>query len=470
MFWSAVEKFSNQGIRFLIGLILARLLTPSDFGIIAMLGVFFAISNSFIDSGFGTALIRKPERKEEDYTTVFIFNVVISLLIYGILFVAAPWVGRFFNTPILCSILRVQALCLVLGALMVVLDAKLTIDLNFKAIAQRSLLSSVISGVVAIVLAYMGWGVWSLVYQAIVFSLVNLIFVWLYCRWKPKLVFSWISFKELGAFGSRLLVAGLLNTIYTKLTPLAIAKFYTAQDLGYYNRGAEFARIPRDVSLGIFQKVTLPVFSKIQNDENHLISVYRKYIKVTSMIMIFFCMLLAALSHPVILVLLTDKWVDSVIFLQLFCFAAMFDHLNTINLNLLKVKGRSDLYLRLEVCKKIVATLILFAAIPFGVIAICVSKIIYTQVAIIFNTYYTGKFYHVGYFSQFKDFLPYFFTSLIACVPAYVITFAHIPHIAMILGGMVSSVWIYYLLLRKDDLMIEVLDVIKVKTRNLWKK
>ena len=457
VFWSAVEKFSNQGIRFLIGLILARLLTPSDFGIIAMLGVFFAISNSFIDSGFGTALIRKPERKEEDFTTVFIFNVVVSILIYAILFFIAPWVGRFFNTPILCSILRVQAVCLIIGGLMAVLDAKLTIELNFKAIAQRSLLSSIISGVVAIYLAYNGFGVWSLVYQAIIFSLVNLIFVWLYCKWKPKLIFSLSSFIELGSFGSRLLAAGLLDTLYTKLTPLAIGKFYTAQDLGYYNRGAEFARLPRDVSLSVFQKISLPVFSKIQNDEEHLIRVYRKYIKLTSMIMMFLSVLLAALSKPVILLLLTDKWADSIIYLQLFCFAAMFNHLNTINLNLLKVKGRSDLYLKLEVYKKVTATLILFAAIPFGVLAICISKIIYTQVAIVFNTYYTGKLYNMGYLKQVKDFMPYFVASLISCVPTYLISLAgwH-PLIQLISGGIIASMC-YALLISKDVLFKELI-------------
>ena len=461
--WSGVEKLSNQGIRFLVGLILARLLAPSDFGLVTMLTIFFSISNSFIDSGFGTALIRKQNRTEADFTTVFIFNVVVSFIFYIILFLIAPWVGDFFKTPILCSLLRVQSICLVFSGLMAVLNAKLTIELNFKAIAQRSILSSVVSGCVGIVLAYLGYGVWALVYQAITFSLVNLIFVWVYCKWKPKLIFSWNSFKDLGSFGSKLLAAGLLNTIYVNLTPLAIGRFYTAKDLGFYNRGAEFARMPNEVCLSVLQKVTLPIFSTIQDDETHLLNVYRKYIKITSMFLIFFSILLASLSKPVVLLLLTDKWAESIIFLQLFCFAVMFNHINTINLSLLQVKGRSDLFLRLEIIKKTIATLILFSAIPFGVLTICFSKIVYDQIAIVINTYYSGKLFNMGYFSQLKDFIGYFFASLGACLPAYLITFTNIPNIIQILLGIGFAFSIYYLFLRKDLLLIEMIDMAKSK-------
>ena len=211
--WSGVEKFANQGLRCLVGLVLARLLPPSDFGLVAMLAIFYSISNIFIDSGFGTALIRKQNRTEEDFTTVFIFNVVISIIFYIILFLIAPWVGVFFKTPILCSLLRVQSVCLIFTGLMAVLDAKLTIELNFKAIAQRSILSSIVSGCVGICLAYLGWGVWALVYQAITFSLVNLIFVWAYCKWRPNLIFSWDSFKNLGCFlASSILPTSLTNS------------------------------------------------------------------------------------------------------------------------------------------------------------------------------------------------------------------------------------------------------------------
>ena len=456
VFWNGVEKFANQGIRFLVGLVLARILSPSDFGTVAVLGIFFSISNAFVDSGFGTALIRKNNRIEVDFTTVFIFNIAVSLFFYGLLFIIAPWVAAFFKQPILTSILRVQSLCVVFGGFMAVLDAKLTIDLNFKVIAQRSVTSSIISGCVGIILAYLGFGVWALVFQAITLSFVNMVFVWIYCKWKPRLIFSLTSFKELFAFGSKLLTAAMLNTVYRSLTPLAIGRVYTTSDLGFYNRGSEFARLPNEVCLNVLEKVTFPIFAKLQDDQNHLINVYRKYIKITSMFLIFFSLLLAALAKPVILLLLTEKWTDSIVYLQLFCFAVMFNHINTINLSLLKVNGRSDLFLKLEVIKKVVATLILFAAIPFGVLAICISKIIYDQVAIIINTYYSGKLFGMGYISQIKDFIGYFFLSILACLPSYLISMTGLHFLLQITLGVFLSVIIYYFLIRKDVIFIEL--------------
>ena len=353
---------------------------------------------------------------------------------------------------------------------MAVLNVKLIIELNFKAIALRSILSSTISGIVGIVLAYMSFGVWSLVYQAITLSSVNLIFVWIYCKWWPKLAFSCESFRELFSFGSKLMLAGLLNTVYAHLTPMAIGKFYTPKDLGYYNQGAEFARLPNEVCQNVLERVTFPIFSRIQNDTKHLLDVYKKYIQITSLCLIFFSMLLASLAKPVVLLLLTEKWSESIIYLQLFCFAVMFNHINTINLSLLKVNGRSDLFLKLEVIKKSVATLILFCAIPFGVLAICISKIIYDQVAIVINTYYSGKLFKMGYLSQFKDFIGYFFSSLFACLPALLITFTNLPNILQLIAGVLLSLVVYYLILRKDSMMIELVELIKGSIQKVLKK
>lgn len=465
VFWNGLEKFANQGIRFLVGLVLARLLTPADFGTVAVLGIFFSISNTFVDSGFGTALIRKLDRTETDFSTVFIFNIIVSFIFYGILYLLAPWVADFFKIPILTSILRVQSVCVILGGFMAVLDAKLTIDLNFKALAQRSLTSSIISGIVGIALAYIGFGVWALVFQAISLSLVNLIYVWIYCRWWPSWRFSWESFRELFSYGSKLLGASILNTVYNNLTPLAIGKVYTSSDLGYYNRGAEFARLPNEVCLSVLEKVTFPIFAKLQENTKQLVGVYRKYIKITSLFLIFFSLLLCALAKPVVLLLLTDKWADAIIYLQLFCFAVMFNHINTINLSLLKVCGRSDLFFKLEIIKKIVATIILFAAIPFGVLAICFSKIIYDQVAIIINTYYSGRLFNMGYISQVKDFIGYFGISVIACLPAFLTTFLNISSVVQIAIGIPSAVCIYYCALRKDDLMVQIVSLVRHKLR-----
>ena len=469
--WSSVEKFSSLGIHFVVGIILARLLLPSDFGAIALITIFFTISNSFIDSGFGTALIRKIDRTETDFATVFYFNIFISLICYGLLFISAPYISEFFNLSILCPVLRVQSLSLILGAFIAVLNAKLLINLNFKAIAIRTLLSALISGIVGIGLAYMGYGIWALVFQTLTASFVNLVFVWWYCKWLPDLIFSFKSFKELGSFGSKLLAAGLINTIYDNLAPLAIGKFYTPADLGFYNRGSELARVPSQSLLSVVQSVSFPVFSKIQDDDNHLIRVYRKYIRFTSLFLIFFCIMVAAIAKPIVLLLLTEKWADAIIYLQLFCFAVMFNHINTINLNLLQVKGRSDLFLKLEIIKKIISIFILVVAIPFGVIWICVSKIVYCQIAIVINTYYSGKLFKIGYIAQVKDFIGYFCRSIVACIPAYLIsTYLDIPIIAQIVLSLILSISVYYLLLRKDELMVESISLVKDRIYNCIKR
>lgn len=467
--WSSIDKFSSLGIHFVVGLVLARLLMPSDFGAIALLTIFYTISNSFIDSGFGTALIRKQGVTETDFSTVFFFNIFISFICYCILFVGAPYISEFFNLPILCSVLRIQSLNLIFNAFIAVLNAKLIICLDFRAIAIRTLLSALISGFVGVGMAYIGYGIWSLVFQTLAASFVNMVFVWLYCKWIPEWSFSFQSFKELGGYGSKLLIAGLINTVYESLSPLAIGKFYTATDLGYYNRGSELARLPNTSLLSVVQSVSFPIFSKIQDDDEHLICIYRQYIKIASMFLVFFSLLLAALAKPVILLLLTEKWSEAIIYMQLFCFAMMFNHVNTINLNLLQVKGRSDLFLKLEIIKKSISITILMAAIPFGVIWICISKIFYNQIAIIINTYYSGKLFNMGYIAQVKDFIGYFFKSLIACLPTFCLTFIDFPVLIQIFLGFSVSVSIYYYLLRNDVLMVETIVMIKDKLQKRLK-
>ena len=455
-FWSAIEKFSNQGIRFLVGIVLARILLPSDFGAIAIMTVFISISDSFIDSGFGKALIRKNDRTEVDFSTVFYFNIIVASAFYVLLFFLAPWIGAFFKNSILCPVLRVFSLSLIFGSLISVLNAKLFINLDFKAIAIRSFLSSVISGIVGISLAYLGFGIWALVYQALTISIVNFLFVWFYSKWLPLLAFSWDSFKELGNYGSKLLLAGLLSSLYENLTPLVIGKNYTSKELGFYNRGSELANYPNYALLSIIQSVIFPLFSKIQDDDTRLIQLYRKYIKISSIPLIFFSLLLASIGKPLILLLLTNKWYESIIYLQLLCLSVVFNHINTINLSLLQVKGRSDLFLKLELIKKSISILLLFASLPFGIIWICVSRIVYNQIAIIINTYYTGKLYNIGYFSQVKDFIGYFFVALVSCFPAFLISESHFPILIRVITGICLSSSLYIYILRKDPYMKEI--------------
>lgn len=454
--WTAIEKISVQGIQFLLGLIMARLLTPEDYGTVGMLAIFIAVSQTFIDSGFSSALIRKNDRTEEDFCTVFYFNIVIAIGCYALLFIASPWIADFFHIPLLSPILRVQSVALVLNSLMGVQVAKLTIDLNFKALAKRTVYASLISGAIGVILAYVGWGVWALVAQTIVSSLINLVFIWIYCKWYPRLGFSKKSFHELWNFGSKLLASGLLHTVYSNLTPLIIGRYFSSKDLGVYSRGTHLAQYPAQMTNDVLGKVTFPILAKIQDDDEHLIHVYRKYICVSSMAIFFGCVLMAAIAKPLVLFLLTEKWESCIIYLQIFCFSIMFDHICKINLNLLEVKGRSDLFFKLEVIKKAISIAILFASIPFGVIGICVSKVIYTQIAVFINTYYTGKLFHLGYVAQLKDFSGFLVIAIIACLPSYLLSFVSMPYLLNLVLGSVVAIILYWFLLRRNKYMVEV--------------
>jgi len=461
--WTAVEKFSLQGIQFVLSLIMARLLTPTDYGTVGMINIFLAVSNVFIDSGFANALIRKKDRTDDDFCTVFYFNVAISVICYLILFFMAPWVANFFEVPILKPILRVQAINLIINSLVQIQITKMTIDLNFKAGAKIAILSSLISGVCGIILAYFGFGVWAIVSQGIISAIVSALCLLYYIRWKPRLFFSKKSFHEMFSYGSKLLASGILDTIYSNLTTLVIGKFFSSKDLGYYNRGTHFATFPVNTLNGIVGRVTFPIMSKIQDDNEQLINMYRKYISIMSMVIFFGCSLLAALAKPLILFLLTDKWSMSIIFLQIYSFAMMFDHINKINLNLLQVKGRSDLFLKLEILKKTISTIILFASIPFGVLGICISKVIYSQIAIIINTYYTGKLFGLGYISQVRDFSKYLILSIICCLPTFVITYFITNNLLMLILGAILSLVMYCFMLRGDSKFIELLDIFTEK-------
>lgn len=450
MKWSAIERFSVQGITFLLGLVMARLLTPADYGLIGVLGIFIAVAQTFIDSGFGNALVRKLDRTEYDLNTVFYFNVVASIVCYGILFFIAPAVATFFHQPILKDILRVISVNLVIQSFNSVQLALFQANIDFKAIAKCSLASSIISGIFGIVLAYLGYGVWALVYQQICATVVKTITIWYFSNWRPKWMYSWKSFHTLFAYGSKLLASGLLHTIYVNLTTLFIGRFYSAKALGFYSRGDQFPTLICSNTTGVLQRVTFPIFAKLQNDDKKLVEVYRKYICITSMGLFFLLFLLSAISKPLIVLLLGSKWEYAAIYCQILCFAWMFDHICVINLNLLQVKGRSDLFLRLEIIKKTISFAILCAAVPFGVMAICVSRIIYTQIALIINTYYTGKLFGLGYFLQLKDFGKYFILSLLAVLPAFFISKSSWHPLLIIVVEIIISLCIYMWVLKKN--------------------
>ncbi len=404
--WSVVERFSVQGVSFLVMIIMARILTPDDYGLVGMLTVFIAVSQSLVDSGFSQALIRKQDRSELDNSTVFFFNIGVGIIIYLILFFSAPLIASFYKESILTPLTRLISLSVLINSFVVVQRALFIIKIDFKTQAKASLSASVISGVVGVLMAYTGFGVWAIVWYQLTNLAVNVGLLWLFSKWRPKWLYSWRSFRELFGFGSKLALSGIISTIYDNVYLIVIGKVFSASDLGYYTRAHQFANFPSSNVTSIIQRVTFPLLCTIQNDDDRLRDVYRRFLRLSAFVIFPLMIGLAAVAHPLIILVLTKKWAFSVILLQIICLNMMWYPVHAINLNLLQVKGRSDLFLKLEIWKKLMGVGILCVTVPMGLVAICWGALISSIIALVINTHYTGKLIQVGFFTQMQDLIP----------------------------------------------------------------
>jgi len=352
LFWSFTDNFINLGGQFIVGIILARILSPREFGLVGMLTIFIAISQTFIDSGFSNALIRKQNCNQNDYSTVFYFNLVVSVFCYSLLFIFSGSISSFFKEPQLEDLLRILGLGLILNAFGLIQRTILIKNINFKTQTKVSVVATVGSSIIAIVMAMNGYGVWSLI--ALTLSRYGLVSIslWIWARWKPALVFSKKSFNDLFYFGSKLLVSSLIETTYNNIYYLVIGRFFSAVDLGYYTRADQFQSLASGNLQSVIGRVSFPVLSKLQDDHDNLRLAFRKIIKNTMFVTFFLMMGMVAIARPLILSLLGSKWEPSIIYLQLLCFVGMFYPLHSINLNMLQVHGRSDLFLKIEILKK----------------------------------------------------------------------------------------------------------------------
>ena len=410
--WTGMERFWVQGVQFLVMLVVARILSPKDYGLIGMLAIFIHVSQSLVESGFSQALIRKKDRTELDNNTIFYFNIVMSLFIYALLYLIAPYVASFYNEPLLCPVMRVFSLVVIINSFNIVQRALFSIHLDFKKTAHAAMSSALISGVAAIYMAKKGFSVWTLVYQQIIFGIVSTTVLWYYSTWRPKWVYSWKSFKEMFAFGFNLLISGLIDTVYKNLYTIVIGKVFNATSLGYYSRADHYAQLPASNFNAVFLRVTYPVLCKMQDDENRLRENYRKLLRVSAFVIFPIMCGLAGAAYPSVVMLIGKKWAYASVLLVPICLAKMWYPIHAINLNLLKVKGRSDLFLNLEIIKKILGVIIIFASIPFGLLFMCYSQIVSSLIALSINTYYTGKMIHLGFWKQMKDISHILLTSL----------------------------------------------------------
>ena len=361
--WSTIERFSMQGVQFILGIIMARLLTPHDYGLIGMIFIFMSISQVFIDGGFTNALIQKQNRSETDYSTVFYINIIISIIFYIILYLLAPYIASYFEQPLLKDITRIYSISLILNSLVAVNRTKLVIAVDFKTQTKISFTSALLSGIIGVTYAWLGYGVWALVIQALTSSIFNIILSFYYVKWIPMWTFSYTSFKNLFSFGSKLLIASLISNIYSNLYIFAIGKKFSAYSLGLYTRADHFAQFASSNLGNILSRVSFPILSQIQDDNEHLVRAYKKYIQMSALIIFPLILGLCGVAKPLISILLSEKWIDCVILLQILCFCYLWNCITTINLNLLNVKGRSDLVLKLEMIKKSIAFTILFISL-----------------------------------------------------------------------------------------------------------
>jgi len=436
LFWSFSETGINQAVHFVIGIILARLLSPDEFGLIGMITIFIAVSQSFIDSGFSQALIRKTDCQQKDYATVFYFNLFVGFLFYIILFFSAGSISRFFNEPILRDLVRVLGLVLIINAFTIIQRTILIKNINFKLQTKITLASSVLSGIIGIILAYKGFGVWSLAIQQILNQLFITIFLWIFNRWLPTLEFSKQSFKEMFSFGSKLLASGLIDTTYQNIYYLIIGKFFSATELGYYTRADQFSKLPSRNITSSTDRVTYPVLSQLQNEPSKLKTGYKKIIK--SLMLINFSVMLgmAAIARPMVLTLIGEKWLPSVPYLQLLCVVSMMYPLHSLNLNILKVKGRSDLFLRLEIIKKTLAIPVILIGIFIGIKAMIIGMIFNSFFAYFINSYYSSKLIDYSMSEQIKDILPDFGISISMAIIVFFtqLTISLSPLLKLIIG------------------------------------
>jgi len=407
VFWSLLERGGQQGIQLVISIILARLLLPGQFGLIAMLTIFMAIAQTFINSGFGQALIQKKDATHIDECSIFYFNILMSFLAAGLLCLAAPWIADFYNQPMLTPLTRALSLNLIINAFGLVQITLLVKRVDFKTQLKVSMIATALSGTIGVTMAFNGFGVWSLVAQSLSSNLFRTALLWLFHRWRPAWAFSYASLRIMFAFGSKLLCASLIHTIFDNMYLIVIGKVFSAGDLGFYSRAKRLQQLPVMNLSGPVGRVTFPIFSSVQDEKPRLKRGVRKALTTLAMINFPVMIGLAVVAKPLILLLLTEKWLPCVPYLQLLCVVGLLYPLHFINVNVLLAQGRSDLNLRINIIKNTMRIVALGITLRWGIDAIIYGQIAVSLLAYVVNSHYTAKLIDYPIQEQFGDILPY---------------------------------------------------------------
>lgn len=431
--WSMGGSIASYGITFIVGIILARLLSPEEYGLIGIITIFITVFNGIIDSGFSNALIRKQNVTQIDCNTAFFTNLGVSLFLFSFLYLAAEPIASFFHNERLVLLTRIMGLCLIINAFSIIQIALLTKELDFKTQTKCSCISALLSGILGIALAFWGYGVWALAWQQITQKAINTICLWLFRDWRPNFYISKNSFKELFSFGWKLMVAGILNNIWGQLYQIVIGKCYTARVLGYYTKANEYVNLVTINLTSVIQKVSYPTLSRIQGDKERLKYGYRIIIRMAALVVFSCCMWMAACSKQLILVFIGEQWLPCVLMMQIVCFNLALFPIHAINLNMLQVQGRSDLFLKIEIVKKIAGILPIVIGIFFNIIWMLITGVVIGFcVEFVLNSHYSGKMLGYSSFQQVKDIAPAIFISLTMATLVFIVGLIQInPYILL---------------------------------------
>ena len=418
-FWSATDAFLGQGVTFLVGIVLARILTPTEYGLIGIVMIFTTILSGLVDSGFSTALIRKNDATEVDYNTMFTTNMAMSLLVYALLWFGAPAIANFFEHPNLVSITRVTGLILIFQATSITQVTILTKRIDFKTKTKASVIAALISGVVGISMALLGFGVWSLVGQKLTNTLLYSVCLWIFNRWWPNGTFSRASFNYMWGFGWKMMLSGLLEHTWNQLYQIIVGKFYSPSTLGQYTRSREYANILSYNITAIVGRVTYPVLAEIQENKDRMVFAYRRIIKISMFVTVILLFSLGAVAEPFIFCLIGPQWHEASNYLPLICISMSLYPLHAINLNMLKVQGRSDIFLILEIIKKVIAIGPICLGIFVNIYWMLIGTIITGIISFFLNTFYTGKKLGYSSWKQISDIAPTYVIAIVVALSVY---------------------------------------------------
>lgn len=446
LIWKFLERGGTQIVQFIVQIILARLLLPNDYGVVAIVTIFITIANVFVQTGFNTALIQKKEVNDIDYSSVFYLSLFVALILYIIIFFMAPIIAQFYDNAILVPVFRVLSLTLFLGAINSIQSAVIARRMEFKKYFFSSIGAIILSGIIGIILAYTGYGVWSLVVQQLANMLMIILILWFTVDWRPKLLFSWKRLKSLFSYGWKLLCSSLIDTIYNNLYDLVIGKKYSSSDLAFYNRGRQFPYLIVNNVNGSISTVLLPAMSEKQDDKMEVKKMTRKSIIISSFIMFPMMFGLVAIARPLVIFLLTEKWIECIPFLQLLCFSYALWPIHTANLQAINAIGRSDVFLKLEIIKKIIGILVLILTIPMGLIPMAIGQVIISIVSTFINAYPNKKLLNYSYIEQMKDMFPSFMISIIMILCIYPLSFIPIGKLTIVILQVILGIVVYVLL------------------------